>query len=343
MNCFKKPGSTAFFISLVLLLLPLTTSCSVRSSSTGSTPGSAGAGDSAVISAVVTFDALYELAAAVGGDRVSVRNIMPPGAEAHHFEPSARDLELLNTADLFMICGFGFEPWADSAVKAAGNDKLGIFDVSKGVDPIVPDEDRDGISGNTQTARAGNGTGDGPGNRGHESHDHHDGQFDPHIWLSPSCAVIMARNIADAFIESDPGGAEYYRQNFDELSIRLKDLAKEYSEKFETLENRTIVTGHAVFAYLCRDFGLTQNSVEGVFAEGEPSARALAELIDFCRAYSVRVILAESLSSPLVAETLASEAGASVSVIYTMESAEDGLSYLERMEHNLEVIYKSLQ
>ena len=285
-----------------MLVMILTTGCSSPASVNTWTQ------DSAELSVAVTFDALYELAIAVGGDRVSVINIMPPGAEAHHFEPGARDLELLNNADLFIICGLGFEPWADNAVNAAANGRLVVCDASRGVDPIELG----------------------------------DGHYDPHAWLSPACAVIMARNVRDAFTKADPDGADSYRRNFDEFTLRLSGLIDEYSEKFEPLGNKTIVTGHAVFAYLCRDFGLAQNSVEGVFAEGGPSARALADLVDFCRANNVRTILAEALASPLVAETLATEAGASVDVIYTMESAEDGLSYLARMEHNLKVIYDSV-
>lgn len=286
----------------------------------------------AAIEVVVTFNALFELALTVGGGRVGAANIMPPGAEAHHFEPGARDLSLLSTADVFLVCGLGFDPWAESAVNAAGNVGMIVCDVSRGIEPIALFEE----SGNGQREMdAGQ-----PGDGGREDHE---GRFDPHIWLSPTCAKIIAENIRDAFIESDPDGAECYARNFNELAKNLDGLYKEYSEKFEVLENKTIVTGHAVFAYLCRDFGLSQNSVEGVFAEGEPSARALAGLIDFCRANGITTILTESTESSLVAETLASEAGAAVMTIYTMENAEDGLSFIERMERNLEIIYKSLQ
>ena len=328
-DSFRRTG---LFILAVFFTAVVCTSCSVfRDSSGGSNAtgnavegsaeagnaeaGNADAGGSASLGVVVTFDALYELAVAIGGERARVSNIMPPGADAHHFEPGARDLGLLSTADVLLICGLGFEPWVQNAVTAAANDKLVMCDVSLGIEPIGVEE--------------------------HEgSHEH--GYYDPHIWLSPACAVIIAENIRDTFIQVDPDGAEYYSRNYDEFSGALNRLLEEYSGKFKDLVNRTIVTGHAVFAYLCRDFGLVQNSIEGVFEEGEPSARALADLIDFCRSESITAILTESLSSPLVAETLAAEAGADVIVIYTMESAEEGLTYIARMEHNLSVIYDVL-
>ena len=309
---FRK--CSALVIALVFLL---SGACSVRQ------PAALPGVESTHISALVTVDALFELAGAVGGERVDVVNVMPPGAEPHHFEPSARDLALLNSADMLFLCGLGLEPWAEGAVVASGNDRLVVADVSFGIEPIALFED--GFGDRNGSGRVGHGE-----------------LYDPHIWLSPVCAAAIAGSIRDAFTGVDPDGAEYYRSNCEALVSRLDELYNEFSVKFGVLDNRAIVTGHAVFAYLCRDFGLVQNSIEGVFAEGEPSARELAELVDFCRERGVTTILAESLASPLVAEALAAEAGAVVRFIYTMESAEDGLSYLERMEHNLSVILESL-
>ncbi len=87
---------------------------------------------------------------------------------------------------------------------------------------------------------------------------------------------------------------------------------------------------------------LTQVSVADVFDTGEPSARRLSELVEYCKANGVTVIFAEALAATEVSRTLANEVGAEIKTIYTMESAEDGLTYLERMEKNLQEIYESL-
>ena len=299
--------------ALTALLLIFASACS-------GPRNAAGKDAAAALRVVVTFDALYEIASEIGGDRVSVTNIMPAGAEPHHFEPRARDLEALGTADVFVVCGLGFDAWARGAASAAGNSGMLLCDASRGVEPIAASGAAAESSGQRQDSEG----------------------YDPHIWLSLSCAAVMAENIADAFAEADPGGADLYRGNSDEFSRRAGELFEEYARKLDASGSRTIVTGHAVFAYLCRDFSLAQLSVEGAFAEGEPSARALAELVDLCRERGVRVILTEDASSPLVAETLAAEAGAVVAEIYTMELAEDGLSYFERMERNLAVILEAL-
>ena len=313
-------GKHRLAAALVMLVFILSASCAKAPNP------SADGHEQKRLSVVVTFDALYEMASAVGGDRVSVHNIMPDGMEAHDFEPQAKDLAALGSADVFIANGLGFDSWAQRAADAAAGDNMLLVDASTGLTPISlarrPDEDD------------------------HHSDAHssaHTAFYDPHIWLSPLCAVSMAENIRDAFCAADPDGSEHYFGNCSVFAQKLKALHDEYSTKIGAMSNKTIVTGHAVFAYLCRDFGLIQNSVEGVFAEGEPSAKVLVELIEFCIDNNISTILAENLSSPLVAETLAAETGAVVKLIYTMEGAEDGMSYIERMESNLATILEALR
>ena len=316
---------------IIFLIVPLLFGCSGGERSIHDaaekpiTETAAAFGESAPLRVVVTFDALFEIASAVGGNRVGISRIIPDGANAHHFEPAARDLAALNYADVFIMNGLGFEPWAHAAIDAAGHDALIVVDASHGVKPIALADDYcpcDHAGGDKAT---------------------HKRSHDPHIWLSLVNAEIIAGNILSAFTAADPAGADYYTQNHDKFAESLRALYDEFSEKIAALYNRTIVVSHAVFGYLSRDFGLTQNSIQGVFAEGEPNARALAGLVGFSRENNVRAILSEYLQSPLVAQTLAREIGAQVKTVYTIESREKGLSYLERMERNLTVIYESLR
>ena len=308
-----------------LLLLPVIflAACSVDTAQIPTEYELAAAfGETPTLSVTVTFDALYEFASAIGGERVSISKIIPDGVNAHHFEPRARDLAALHYADLFIMSGFGFEPWADAAARAAGNSALIVIDASRGVEPIALDCGEHCNS---------------------HKHSHHHGAYDPHIWLSLRNAVIMAENIKLAFIDADPGGADYYRQNFADFTGRLDALFDEYYRRFQSVQNRVIVVSHAVFSYLCRDFGLFQSSIQGVFTEGEPNARALSRLVEFSRENNVTAVLTEHLAPPLVAQTLANEIGVDVRVVYTIENAEDGLSYLERMARNLSIIYEVLR
>lgn len=262
------------------------------------------------VAVVASFDAMKSFTEAVGGDKVAVVTLIPDGTEPHDFQPTPRSLRSLLHARLFIYNGLGMEPWAEEVTTAVGNPALVTVDASRGVDAIPAEGRR---------------------------------RWDPHCWLSLSAAQVEVQNIADALAEADPANAEFYQQNADACQKEFQSLLAEYQEKFRTAAGRHFVTGHAAFAYLCRDYGLTQESVAPVFAGGEPGAAQLARLADQCRAWGVKTIFMEDMVSPRVSETLAREVGASVETIHTLESAEDGRSYTDRMRDNLEKIYRSLQ
>lgn len=263
----------------------------------------------------VTFDAMKEFVEAVGKDKVEISTIIPDGTEPHDFEPKAQDLVNLSTADVFVYSGLGMEAWVDEAVSAADNSKLITVEASKGADAIE----------NTEPAEI-------------EEH----GQYDPHIWLSLKGAELEVENIKAALVQADPSNKDFYENNCKDFVSQLDKLFTEYNEKFQSAPRKSFVTGHAAFGYLCRDFGLEQNSVEDTFAEGEPTAQQLAELVEYCKDNSVTTIFAEEMASPEVSQTLANEVGAKVETIYTVESAEDDMTYLERVEDNLSKILDSL-
>ena len=305
-------------LSLITLLVVLALAACSKSPSTTSvnslggarSDGSSGSGERK-IAVSVTFNALAEIARAVGGDFVSVTTIIPDGMEPHNFEPKAKDLVALGQASVFVYNGLGLEYWVKDALVAAGNAKLISVDASAGIEPI----------------KTGNGS---------------DAGIDPHSWLSLSGAKIQAENIAKALEAMDPDHAETYAKNVAAFEAELDKLHSEYRVKFAKDPSKAFVTGHAAFGYLCRDFGLEQNSVEDVFASGEPNAQALVTLVRYCRERKVKTIFVEEMVSPAVSRTLANEVGAKVETIYTLESSEDGKTWLERMKSNLEKIDASL-
>ncbi|MGI5857623.1 MAG: metal ABC transporter substrate-binding protein [Candidatus Merdivicinus sp.] len=277
----------------------------------------------------VSFDAMKEFVAAVGKDKVDVSTIIPTGVEPHDFEPKAQDLAALSTAQIFVYNGLGMEGWAEDAISAANNEKLVVVDASKGADVITKDAEEDEHAEHAEDAED-----------AEEGHSH--GKYDPHLWLSLKGAQVEAKNIRDALVSVDPENKAFYEKNCDEFVTALEGLYNEYSGKFQATTKKDFVTGHAAFAYLCRDFGLEQNSVRDTFADGEPTAQQLAQLVEYCRENQVTTIFAEEMASPEVSETLANEVGAKVETIYTIESPDGELTYLERMESNLSKIYASL-
>ena len=165
---------------------------------------------------------------------------------------------------------------------------------------------------------------------------------DPHVWLAPAGAKHMARRAADALFSLVPERVPEIRERLAAFEAELTSLQNTYAKIYAESPRKTIVTGHAAFGCLCKEFGLEQKSVEDIFARGEPTVKKLAELAHWCRENGVHTIFSEELVSPAVSETLAREARARVVPIFTMESSDDGTPFLARMKTNLSRIAKAL-
>jgi len=302
-------------ISIIFLTFIIGTLVGCSKSTIGEKATSTNKSDSSKLQVVVTFNPLKEFAEAIGKDKIEVKTVVPEGVEPHDFEPKIKDMQNISDASLFVYTGFGMEAWVDKTLAAVDNKNLIVVDSSKGVIPIK--------------------------NQGEAIQEH--GQYDPHIWLSLREAKIQSENIKDALVKADKKNQSYYEKNYKEFSSKLDNLYNEYKGKFAGVTNKNFVTGHAAFGYLCRDFGLKQNSVEDVFSGGEPTPQKLKQIVELSKKNKIKVIFMEELASPRVSETLAQEVGASVKKIYTIESNEENKTYIESMEDNLLNIYNSLK
>ena len=113
------------------------------------------------------------------------------------------------------------ESWVDDAISAAGNSDLAVVEASKGATPIT----------NSDQA---------------EIAEH--GQYDPHLWLSLKGAETEAENIRDGLIQADPDHTDYYTDNCSDFVAQLEELYNSYSQKFEAVTKKNIVTGHGFAA-----------------------------------------------------------------------------------------------
>ena len=307
----------AVILLAVSLLLTLSACNSNATKDTTPAPVETSSTETTKLDVVVSFDAMREFVEAVGGDKVSVQSMIPDGTEPHSFMPKPSDIETLNTAQLFVYSGMGMESaWVDETLSAVENDALEVVEASKGITPIK-------FSAS-------------------EASEEHK-EFDPHVWLSLKNAEIQSLNIKEALVKIDPSNEAFYEANYTKFYDQLEALYDDYASKLNTVTHKNFVTGHAAFGYLCRDFGLTQNSVQDVFATGEPSAKKLKELVTYCLENDITTIFVEDMVSPKVSETLANEVGAKVETIYTIASHEDDKDYITRMTENLEKIYEALK
>lgn len=171
---------------------------------------------------------------------------------------------------------------------------------------------------------------------------------DPHVWLSPNLARQEVAKITEGFITIDTVNESYYKGNEKKLDAKLDQLDSDYKKGLANCQSKDIITSHAAFAYLAEQYGLHQIAISGLSPDEEPSAQQLASVADFAKKHNVKYIFFESLVSPKLSETIASEVGAQTIVLDPIEGLSDddikqGKNYLTVMEANLKNLQTALQ
>jgi zinc transport system substrate-binding protein len=246
---------------------------------------------------------LAEVARSVGGNAVEVTDITPPGAEPHDLELTAEQVAEIQTADVVLYLGGGFQPAVEAAVTEAQGRVVDLLEAL----PAVSEGS---------------------------------GVLDEHVWLDPVLMTDMTERLARALTRADPTNRTTFRANADAFRADLAALDEAYREGLADCERRTIVVSHAAFHYLAERYGLRQEAISGLSPEAEPDPARLAALADLVRTEGVTVVFTEELVSPEVAETLARETGVRTEILsplegLTEEQSAAGADYLSVMEENL--------
>ncbi|THF75928.1 metal ABC transporter substrate-binding protein [Cohnella fermenti] len=291
------------------------------------------------VNVVTTFYPLYYLATEIGGDDANVVNLIPTGVEPHDWTPKSKDLQTASKAQLFIYNGAGLEGWAEDFLHGTGsNGGLKIVEASEGIALL---------SGNPEEEEDGDGDGE---EHKHEEGDghHHDADVDPHTWVSPKSALIMADNILQAFIQADPANEAAYEARYDDLQARLAELDRQFTQQLGAVPNKDIVVTHQAFGYMARDYGLNQVAIMGLSPEAEPRSQDLLDVAAFVKKNNVRTIFFEELVSNQLAKTISGETGAGIDVLspiegLTSKQEKDGETYITLMERNLQNLVKALQ
>lgn len=171
---------------------------------------------------------------------------------------------------------------------------------------------------------------------GHEGHVH---ETDPHIWLSPANAAVMARNIAAALTRRYPAYAQSFQANLDTLLGDLDVLQAYGEETLTSLSCRELVTFHDGFSYFAQAFGLTVLEAVEEESGSEASARELIHLIELVRQHQLPAVFTEKSGSTAAAGVIARETGCQV---FALDMAMAGDSYFDAMYHNIDTIKEAL-
>lgn len=280
-----------------------------------------GPSDRERVPVVVSIYPLKDMVQQVGGDRVRVDFIVPPGASPHTFEPKPSDMVKVHNAKLFVIVGAGLEFWAEKAIRSAGDGRLKVLTLSNGL-PLLYGTDQHDEDLRSRARSA-----------------------DPHVWLDPQLAKEMVTSIAGALIELDPPSERYFRENAERFRAEIDRLDAFIAAKVRTFSIKDYVTFHPAWNYFSRRYGLR---VLGVIEESpgkEPSPRHIARLVSEVKRTGARVVFAEPQFSPKIAEVIAREAG--VRVLFLDPNGGPGLrgreSYVGLMRYNLSVLEEAMK
>ncbi|ABZ83787.1 zinc-binding lipoprotein adca [Heliomicrobium modesticaldum Ice1] len=301
---------------------------------------------------VTSIYPMYEFTRQVGGDKVDVVNLVPPGVEPHTWEPTPKDMEAIAKANLLVVNG-GMESWLDKVMNSGSLKNVTVVEAGKGLERLPADEhdeeahkadghaEDDGHEEDDNKAEAHQEDAQEAGKEGH----HH--EYDPHFWVSPKQAKAEVENIKQGLIAADPANGEHYENNAKDYMDKLDALDQEFREGLAGVQKKAFIVTHRAFAYLARDYGLQQIGIMGVNPETEPTPKTMAQIADFAKAHQVKYIFFEALISPKLAEAIAKEAGAQTLVLnplggLTEEQLKAGKDYIAIQRENLSNLKKAL-
>jgi len=254
--------------------------------------------------------------AKVGGDRVSVTNLTPPGVEPHDLELTPSQIGAIADADLVFYLGGGFQPAVEDAVAEAQGRAVDVSAELRTL-PVPPGDTEPSLTA------------------------------DPHVWLDPILYGRIVDQVERALADASPADASGFETDAAAFDRRLADLDAAYRGGLARCARDVIVTSHAAFGYLAARYGLHQEAIAGLSPDVEPPPQRLAELRALVQRDGITTIFTEELLPADVADTIAATTGATTAVLNPFESltpaeVASGADYDSVMRDNLTELRRAL-
>ena len=273
-----------------------------------------------VISSIYPYD---DFASIIGGDDVDVSLLLPPGADAHHFDPSPQDLIALENADIVFYTSDVMEPWMEQ-IRETINGPTFVSLVEMDEFHLSDEEDHEHEEESEDHEE------------GHEDDHDHMG-VDPHIWLDFEMAQVIAGRISNILTETHPESADSFSAETEELIADLDALDQRYGEVLENCENRVLIQGgHRSLGYLADRYHIPYYAPVGVHEDAEPTPNDIAEVIEVMRETGVQAVYHDILNASTYAKAISNETGASIYQIYTAHNVKK--SDIEQHRHFIEIM-----
>jgi len=260
---------------------------------------------------VSSFFPIDQFVGKVGGEAIERMLLIPKGVEPHDYEPTIKDIQRVDSADVLVYNGLGFENWIG---KMSNPQKI---DASNGLNASYLDE--------------------------------RNMTFDPHVWLDPLLAKKQVENIRDGLIMIDPNHKDIYVNNSNNFLNELDNLDEKIRTDLESCKKKDFITFHNSFSYFAKQYGLNQHSISNTDPESEVTPARLTEIINIAKTLGLQVIYSEELVDPRQATVIAQEVpDGKVLVLSPIEGLSEneqkaGLGYIDKMNDNINNLMVGLQ
>lgn len=286
--------------------------------------------DDGKINVVASTSVYGNLVSTLGGDAVSVTSLIDNAAQdPHSYEGSARDQLAVSRADLVVLNGGGYDPFAEALYESSGASAILVTAVdASGL--LDGDPEHDNADDHTTS----------------DGHDYIEG-FNEHVWYSFPAMEQIAEHISDELTELDPAASDEFDANLAAFLIELNDLESQAGQISELAADRGAAVTEPVAVYLLEAVGLrdvtpaefTQAIEEG--SDVPPTAlRDVLELIQSGKA----ALLAynEQTASPETERVRLTAVEEDVAVVSFTETLPEGSGYVEWMSSNLDALAAAL-
>lgn len=284
---------------------------------------------------VATVFPAYDFARQIAGDDGNVTLLIPPGSEAHSYEPTPQDIIRIQNCDLLVCNGGESEAWLDEILSGMGNEIPTVVMLDC-VDALT-EEDKDGMQVHKHH------------DHDHDHDEHEDEEYDEHVWTSPVNAQLICRAISAALCQADPAHASDYTARCVDYCAELQELDADFRGVIANAKRHTLIFADRFpVRYFVEEYGLDYFAAfPGCADDAEPSARTVAFLIDRVREEQAPAVLYIEFSNQKMADIVCEDTGCEKLLFnschnVTADQLRGGVTYLELMRGNLETVKEAL-
>ncbi|MDP4552141.1 zinc ABC transporter substrate-binding protein [Alkalihalobacillus macyae] len=278
------------------------------------------------------YTTLYPLeyfAERIGGNDVNAESIIPPGSDAHSFEPTTKTMTKLAESDIFIYNGAGMEGFAEAVKETLQKEDVTVLETAEGIHFDETEEEHE----------------DHADEESHDGHEH--GDINPHIWIDPILSIQLAENIKNTLVDTAPEKKEMFEENFIALKGDLLALDESFKDMASNAPKKEFLISHDAYSYWESRYGLNQLSVSGLSPSQEPTQKQLEDIIEKAESYNISYMLFEQNATPKPAKAVQQELGLETLRIHNLsvlseKDIENNETYLTLMEKNIETMKKAL-